>query len=1294
MAFSTVGIRLIAEGLGPFTANLTAARRQISFISSRGIKPLTTSTASASTAMSGFTSAINAPSRAITTFGNSITRVGANVRRFGNEMTALGFRMGFVSAGFLGVAVASGKAAAQFETSIARIATLTDVGVAGARQFGQAILDIADDVGQLPSDLADAGYFITSTGITNIQTATDILLSAAKASSIGLGEVDEVARVLTATISAYGESVITPAQATDQLFEAVKRGGVEAEGFATSLAKVLPLASEMGVSFAEATAFITTFTVGGATASQAATALQRTLLAIEKPTAGASDAFAKLGFVVNDTTNEFRDLVEEQGLAVALGTIRQRAEEAGVELAQVFGRVTALTGTLFVTSEAQLGRYLETLAAIKNSAGTAEAAFQVVTQTTEFQFNQLRATLQATAIQIGSVLLPAINQIIGRIAPLIATIGQLAAQNPRLVLLATGFALVATAASGLLIIGGFLASAIGSVIAAVGALITGFGALLSPIGLVIVAVGTLVGLLTLGFAEVENRNAQMVRNMNSNFSELDRYLSQTSASTSQRVADNFGEMQDKMQQRAARTAQAAKDWGGNIVVQFARGMAQAAVAVVNVLIQIGQTIRSWLAPGSPPRLLPDLPAWGASAMSEFMGGWLKGDFSVFDDIASITESFFRSLGDGIGDESLIPTILGSRSAIADAIEQMRTVGSVSQATLAAISGGFGATSQDIQRYVQLMLQLKQANDAVAAAQAEVDRITRQYAETLRPIDSELQDITDRRDEISMQLREQELRDILAQPNLDPLAEELALMELREIELKRQKNAVEDQRDTELDAANERLTAAELAAQQIQDQVDAQKALIQFQIQNNELLNEQADIMDRLNDSIKAAAGSIGDAAEALGEFGDFAAPGGFADAFDLGEVPEGGLLGDVGADIEREVNKIKDDITGLFTAITDEFKPVQKAFNDLKNVWGDIFELVASNKGNIGGIAQEVLAWAAAFILFKTVMKGFAIVGTIQGLVTAISGAGGLTAAIGGVVAALGGPFILVAAAAIAIMGFLLAKFGGFTGVADQLRAQFTGGGTFDPQNGIIATSIRMVYGEGGIVDTALTNAWNSFERWGTNVGQSIQTWADSTRNKFITWKTDTATTIQTWSDDLILKIQTWADSVRTQFEQWKTDIITKAGEMAQGVLDKVAEFATSWFDAGADIVQGFIDGIGGMFNALIRTVTNLAQGARDAWNDFWGISSPSQLAFEASGDVMQGFINGVNAMAPALQSALVSATTPAVPVASQPTAYMPPGAVTDNRVGAQFTGDVNINNGMDMSMLEAVIRRTVNNII
>jgi hypothetical protein len=64
----------------------------------------------------------------------------------------------------------------------------------------------------------------------------------------------------------------------------------------------------------------------------------------------------------------------------------------------------------------------------------------------------------------------------------------------------------------------------------------------------------------------------------------------------------------------------AANWGANIVQSLANGI-QGSGAVVNALQDVASQITMWLQPGSPPKLLPDLPEWGAGAIQSWLDGW-------------------------------------------------------------------------------------------------------------------------------------------------------------------------------------------------------------------------------------------------------------------------------------------------------------------------------------------------------------------------------------------------------------------------------------------------------------------------------------------------------------------------------------------------------------------------------------------------------------------------------------------------------------------------------------------------
>ena len=112
----------------------------------------------------------------------------------------------------------------------------------------QSILDMAPALGKSPQELADAMFFITSAGLRG-KTAMETLRQSARASVGGLGETKDVADAVTSAINAYGEKNLSAAKATDILTASVREGKMQANEIAQAIGKIIPVASQMGITF-------------------------------------------------------------------------------------------------------------------------------------------------------------------------------------------------------------------------------------------------------------------------------------------------------------------------------------------------------------------------------------------------------------------------------------------------------------------------------------------------------------------------------------------------------------------------------------------------------------------------------------------------------------------------------------------------------------------------------------------------------------------------------------------------------------------------------------------------------------------------------------------------------------------------------------------------------------------------------------------------------------------------------------------------------------------------------------
>lgn len=305
--------------------------------------------------------------------------------------------------------------ATEFQSSMNKIAALTSVGIDEIKGLGDAVLELSTRVPIGAKDLAEGLYFVASAGFTGSE-AFKVMEASAKASAAGLGQVQEVAFTVAATLQAYQLSADHAERATDVLLTAVAEGTAEADSFAGAIGRVLPLASQAGVTFEEVAASMATMTRIGLNADEAATALRSTLGSLLAPSKETQQMLHQLGL----SADELRESIREKGLAA---TLQQLIDLTGGNidtLDKLIPNVRALTGVL-ATAGIQGDTYRQVLDRINNSQGRTAEAFEIASQTFAFQLKLLQTNLEAIEIQVGSRLLPSMTEFVSFLTSVLPT---------------------------------------------------------------------------------------------------------------------------------------------------------------------------------------------------------------------------------------------------------------------------------------------------------------------------------------------------------------------------------------------------------------------------------------------------------------------------------------------------------------------------------------------------------------------------------------------------------------------------------------------------------------------------------------------------------------------------------------------------------------------------------------------------------------------------------------------------------------------------------------------------------
>lgn len=305
------------------------------------------------------------------------------------------------AAAIVGGTIAAVAAASKFQTSLVKIDTLTNATTQQTKELGDQLLNLSKTVPSSPDDLGAAAYQVLSSGIQSVGKALEITTLAAQASALGLGNVKDVAGVLTTIINTYGVNNIDAAKATDILVTAVKEGRGEAKDFAASLGRVLPVAAALGVEFDQVAAALAVLTNGGLSAEEAATGLRAILNDLAKGTPPAEKALKSVRFSAAELRLEIRD----KGLPAAMEHIIKLFQGNLTAIEPIIPNIRGLVAA-YSAFVSQGGQIVGVQDRIRNSAGVTKDAFAEQSKTFAFQAAILKNELSIALIKIGTAVLP------------------------------------------------------------------------------------------------------------------------------------------------------------------------------------------------------------------------------------------------------------------------------------------------------------------------------------------------------------------------------------------------------------------------------------------------------------------------------------------------------------------------------------------------------------------------------------------------------------------------------------------------------------------------------------------------------------------------------------------------------------------------------------------------------------------------------------------------------------------------------------------------------------------------
>ena len=352
--------------------------------------------------------------------GTDASKFVAGLKKAGDKGASFGKQLGKVVAAGAKVAAAAIAAMAlkgvkdfmEFEKKMAEVFTLMPTMTKEAEKaMSDDMRRLATTMGVDVIDATNALYQAISAGVPK-ENAADFLEIAAKAAIAGVSDLETSVAALTTIINGYSMDMGEATRVSDTLFSVVKIGVTNFTELGQNIGKVTPLAAELGISIEEVGGMFAVLTknLGAGKTAEAGTGIRSMLAELSKEGMKAFENF------VEATGTTFPNFVRSgRSVTDALKAMADHAVDTDKGLIDMFRGVEAGMAalTLAKNNTEDLG---DAIKAIKDDAGSAEKAYQIMAKTTAKAFDNMMSSAKEFGMSMGEVLLPMVSDAIDAIA--------------------------------------------------------------------------------------------------------------------------------------------------------------------------------------------------------------------------------------------------------------------------------------------------------------------------------------------------------------------------------------------------------------------------------------------------------------------------------------------------------------------------------------------------------------------------------------------------------------------------------------------------------------------------------------------------------------------------------------------------------------------------------------------------------------------------------------------------------------------------------------------------------------
>lgn len=373
-------------------------------------------------------------------FGDEAEEAGDDAEDFGNRSQSAveGLDKLLATVGIVAALTAIGsafmgcsQAAAEFETNVAMVSTVADTTVLSAGELSAQISDLSMDTARNVNELADTSYNAISAGVATADAVATVG-DAAKLAKAGFTSSSSALSVLTTTLNAYGLEASEVTNISDSLVTSQNLGVLTIDQMASSMGKAISTASAYSVDLYNLESGYISLTKAG--------------ISVEESTTYISSMFNELGsagsnvatIITEETGMSFGQLMNAgYSLADVLDIVYESAGRDGEAMMNLWGSAEAGKAANAIINQG-LDTFNSNLEKLANSAGTTQAAYEAMTNTTAFSTERMENSFNNLSIAIGDDLNPVISKFQNGIADITDGFTKLINEHPAITAVLVG----------------------------------------------------------------------------------------------------------------------------------------------------------------------------------------------------------------------------------------------------------------------------------------------------------------------------------------------------------------------------------------------------------------------------------------------------------------------------------------------------------------------------------------------------------------------------------------------------------------------------------------------------------------------------------------------------------------------------------------------------------------------------------------------------------------------------------------------------------------------------------------